>query len=551
MRFFLFFLLFLCATFSLAAQQGGIDIDSVTDIDSLFGDSSGETSGGKKTDAPTTTQPAKPTAPATTQPAKPATPTTTQPAKPATTQPAKTPAKPPSTARKKGFSLSANYSFTGGYFPGWTEAPWYWDEYGERQDNLPAIVMSSSLGLNYQISDTFGVSSTFVFSYPSFQFAVDAFYFDYIIKNIVYIRGGRYSGGAWGISRNFPYTNLLARISPTADQFGIRSVYAWNNTNGKGAYETYSYFYKDADGKPQLRYNNRFGKNDTYTVRLDIPIGIGGIQLISLIRDEFFDERNIQTELFAVGGKYNLAFKWADITVGALYHGAMPLRSFASVKTTIGNTELYAEGLATIGTNELYLGGKEEYTVRSDGTGDATSQISGTRREGTGTDANPYRYYYYTAERRRTWDSAVFSGSLGVAQDFFSKKLSINAEIFYNGESNSSYTSEKDLAKGLVEKKTDFPDGLNLGFNVSFSPGWLGLKLFTRCLYSIDENSARLVPGISIAPLPNLSISLAALMALGSRDGTYYTNNEDQKNRPFSIALAITFSGNHRYNNFN
>jgi hypothetical protein len=191
-----------------------------------------------------------------------------------------------------------------------------------------------------------------------------------------------------------------------------------------------------------------------------------------------------------------LAFPWVDIDMGAFYLDAMPLRAFVSVKTTVKDTELYAEGLASV-------------------------------------QHNP-------------WGDLKFSANLGVVQDFFADKLTVNGEVFYNGETGTGwFRSKTDLREADV---SPFIGGVNTALNLTFKPGWFkNLRFFTQFLYAFDENTAQLVPGLRFNPLPHMAVSLAVPMALGSQDGTYYTHNADTWNRPFSIVLLITISGSRRF----
>jgi hypothetical protein len=76
------------------------------------------------------------------------------------------------------------------------------------------------------------------------------------------------------------------------------------------------------------------------------------------------------------------------------------------------------------------------------------------------------------------------------------------------------------------------------------------LNIFVQCLYSVDENTAQLVSGCRFTPIPNMNIYVGFPMALGSREGTYYTHNADRKERPASIVLAVSISGNYRFSHY-
>ena len=75
-------------------------------------------------------------------------------------------------------------------------------------------------------------------------------------------------------------------------------------------------------------------------------------------------------------------------------------------------------------------------------------------------------------------------------------------------------------------------------------------RLVAQCLYNYDEKTAQLVPGMRLNPVSNLSIYLGVPMVLGSREGPYYTQNADEKNRPFSIVLAVSFDGSFRLSHY-
>jgi hypothetical protein len=430
---------------------------------------------------------------------------------PAAKEPAPKPTAPvASSLNTKGLSFSTDFNFIGGFFPGWSEAPWYQDDYPTEQTILPGISLGGSFGLNVKVSESFTVRTSFAFSFPTFSIAMDSFYFDYVIKDAVFIRAGQYSY-SWGISRDFPFANLLA-ITPTAAQMGSGSNFTyWDD--------------KSTATDKRTSYYTPVSPNKQYTARVSVPIGIGGLEFVSMVNYDFFDERNNQTELIWIGGKYNLAFKWADINMGILYHGAMPLRSMFSVKTTIADTELYTEGLLSIGESRVV----PSPTVVPDGTGKGLP-------------------WYF--ERKRTWDSAKFSASIGAARSFFARKLTLGAEFFYNGEKGLMWTMPGDATRGLEAETIPFIEGVNLAFNLRYAPGWKNVRFILKWLYGVKENTMQLVPGISITPLPNRSVSMAVPLVLGSRDGTYYSHNLDRLNRPFSVTLAVTFSGGYTWDTY-
>lgn len=392
--------------------------------------------------------------------------------------------------QKSGFSLNLGYSFSGGYYPRWTEAPWFWDTNGKEMENRPGIIMVSGVGLDVQISNVFHVHSAFQFSAPNFAFTIGDFYFDYIIRDIIFIRAGR-TTTRWGISRNYTYTDLLSRVQTNAQK-------------GDG--------YINAEGK---KYYTPVSPYNTYILKVDIPRGIGGLQMLALIHDDFFNTGNIQSELISFGGKYNAAFKWADINAGIFYQGISPVRAFTSVKTTVKDTELYAEGLVALGR-----------TFLEPIPGGAAKQV----------------------RRVRTWDTLDASFSVGVAQGFFKGKLWLNGEFYYNGEQDAYWFRESDEKRGIEEKVTPFIKGANFALNIQYKPGVLGITLGAQFRYGLEEKTGLFVPGFAFSPGRHVTIRIAVPVALGSREGTYYTNNI--ADRPFSIALAVTVAGSHRFSHY-
>ncbi|GHT92929.1 hypothetical protein FACS1894140_5640 [Spirochaetia bacterium] len=364
--------------------------------------------------------------------------------------------------RQKGFSLEASYYFYGGFAPGWNPAPWHGDAVGCGEERYSYVIgggVSSGIGLDFQISDALRLMNTFGFSYPGFDLTVKQFFLDYNIKNAVFIRAGKYEA-AWGISPNFQFANLLSRV-PDGSSGG-----------------------------------------DAVTAKVDIPIGVGGLQFLALTRDDFIRGGSAAPKAREIGygAKYNLAFPWADIDLGSFFLADMPLRAFLSVKKTVKDTELYTEGMFTA----------------------------------------PFP--------RDTADDWNFSANVGVVQAFFADKLTVNGELFYNGEKGAGWFRQKtDLRDADV---SPFIGGINTALNLVFRPGFYGLRFFTQFLYGFSENTAQLVPGFSFDPLPRITVSLAVPMALGRANGTYYTHNADTENRPLSIVLLVSLSGSHRFGFF-
>jgi hypothetical protein len=367
-----------------------------------------------------------------------------------------------SLVKKRGITFDASYAFSAGMAPGWKETPWYKKEeskntiFGQKNQ---VINMSSSFGLDAQIFEAFRVYTSFSFSLPSsytyfkdgnfFFFTLGNFFFDYNISNRIFFRGGKYEHG-WGISPNFSFTNLLSRVP------------------------------KDVDSGEAL------------TLKIDIPVKIGGIQLLTMTRTAMKGDVPSLREL-GYGAKYNIALPVIDLDTGVFYQYGMAFRSFLSLKKTIGKTEVYNEWLAAIDSI-----------------------------------TNPQKF------------SGAFN--LGFFHDFFDNKLSINGEIFNNTEDDALWYSPRTNLK--EEEISPYLKGLNFALNIVYRFEWRGApRIFAQTRYSVPEESALFIPGFTITPFQNLGFYFAVPMALGNRDGHYYRNTGSSDNRPFSVVLLLSLSG--------
>jgi hypothetical protein len=353
--------------------------------------------------------------------------------------------------RQRGLVLDMAYFFYGGVSPGWDEAPWHWNRADAAYSTVWGAGISSALGLDVQISERLRVKNRFTFTTPSFVFTVKEAFIDYNFFDRVFFRGGKFTQ-SWGISPNYTYANLLARLPPGS-----------------------------------------FG-GDPYTVKIDVPIGIGGLELLALTRPG--STVSLVLDDVGAGAKYNMALQGLDMDLGVFYHKEMPLRNFVSLKSTLVNTELYAEAALAV-----------QHSPRA--------AVQG-------------------------------SGSIGFVRRVFSGKLTLNGEYCYQGEKDARYFNpETNLEEAEI---APLVYGHNVALNALYRPGrFQDLRLFIQCRYSIDEDSAQLVPGLSLAPFPHINVSLGFPMALGSRGGVYYRRNADKNNRPFSVVLLASISGDCRF----
>jgi hypothetical protein len=402
------------------------------------------------------------------------------------------------TLGSRGFSFNVEYEFLAGFSPGWAETPWnrnhqFEPDYGpgkpkpagEFGTQIFAAEMNSTFLLDFRISQNFRVYQSFEVDFPHYAFDIKEFFSDYNLNGVVFFRVGLHTVN-WGVSRNFPFANLPVMVPPEGNRLTV----------------------PDASGNSVPKE-----PGDPYAIKIDIPIEIGGLELLTLSRAGFIeDQDNPQLKEFGYGLKYNLAFQWADIDIGTFYHNQMPFRSFVAVKSTLPfGTEIYGEGLFAT---------SPEYTTSALGLGWSEKNIP------------------------ENWQRKSWSGSIGMFDEFFDRMLTTNLEYFFNGERNAQWLKEESSFQDT--EVSPFIYGHNGAVNLVFRPN-RDIRLFTQCLYNFNEKTAQLVPGLQLTPVSNLNLYLGVPMALGERDGTYYSKNADKKNRPFSLVLAVSFSGDYRF----
>ncbi|MDR2658691.1 MAG: hypothetical protein LBC27_01710 [Spirochaetaceae bacterium] len=214
-----------------------------------------------------------------------------------------------------GFGVDASYQIIGGYLPGWSEAPWYFENPEDSVNKLTNLIgakMSATIGLDIQPSRYLLVRQSFTFSIPSPPLSIKEFFFDYNFKDKFFVKAGKFDA-AWGVSPNFPFANLLARIPLDIENPG-----------------------------------------DPYVAKISIPVNIGGFEFVMLTRPAYIDVQDPRLEDFGHGLKYNLAMQNYDFELGFFYFERIPFRGFVSMKTTLfKNTEVYAE--AMINTSSISM----------------------------------------------------------------------------------------------------------------------------------------------------------------------------------------------------
>ena len=364
---------------------------------------------------------------------------------------------------KTGYTLQLNYAFVGGIAPGWGETPWNSDqeppEDGDEYSSGYTTVFGADIGtkaiLDLQLTKDFRVKQVYAFRFPDFDPLVEEFWGSYNFNNIVYMKMGLQKV-RWGLGRNYSYTNILSR-------------------------------------KPE----GKSGGN-SYVFLADIPVGLGGVQMLGLARSGFVEGglENLTAGDVGYGLKYNFASEAIDFNIGTFFHSEMPLRSVASITSTLWDrTEFYMEAL---------------YAVE---------------------------YMNFTNHK--------YSFSLGLFDSFFDDRFYFNMEYFWNGE-DTVYEVDDDDGLIIVEK-SPFIFGHNIAWNFAYRPiKGNTLNLFFRGMYNINENTAKIIPGVRYKLMKEITLFLSVPMALGDREGTYYRSNYDDKNRPFSVTFGIRFDGSYK-----
>jgi hypothetical protein len=256
---------------------------------------------------------------------------------------------------------------------------------------------------------------------------------------------------------------------------------------------------------------------DSYILRADIPVGIGGFQVLAMTRANIGHSSAITRGDLGYGVKYNFANRWVDIDMGTFYQERMAWRNFVSIKTTIGHTELYNEWMSAINFQSRDLNNE---------------------------------WHWLNANEIFRFNNMSGAVNLGFAQNFFDDKLTVNGELFFNSERGALYYSpETNLREAEV---SPFPEGFNLAVGLLYRFGGRGNpRVFFQTLYAPTQDSARVVTGLRLSPWPHIDFSLAIPMSLGSKNGPYYPNTLDPNNRPLSILLMLSLHGGVRIAHFN
>ena len=351
--------------------------------------------------------------------------------------------------RGSSVTLSGDFTFNIGYTAGYTSVPWVPGGISGSGTGSStsfsgftqgAVTDSkSAMSLNFRIAPIFRIYLTFKFSFPTFRTEIGEFFADYSFKDVVYLRAGRFTIN-WGISRYHPFTNLTARLPLD---------YELHDDNA-----------------------DNINDADSYGLRLSIPVGASGFDLIGYTRNGFMvDPFNPAKDEIGWGGTYNLAIPVFDFTVGGFYIKQLNPRFFASLSSTILNTvDTYTETVVSwkMENNEI-----------------------------------------------------TYGVNLGFLYGLFDQQVQLSAEYYYNTETED-----------LTVKDSEFPliYGHNIAAGIAYSPKNIKLKTYARVNYNVDENSGLFIPGFSWNPLPYFTLTTIVPIIFGNPEGTYMQNQPDQNN---------------------
>ncbi len=215
-------------------------------------------------------------------------------------------------------------------------------------------------------------------------------------------------------------------------------------------------------------------------MRLSIPVGAGGFELIGFTRNGFMaDPYHPAKDEIGWGGNYNLAIPAFDLTLGGFYIKQLNPRFFASLSTTLFNAvDTYTEAAISWNTEN---------------------------------------------------NNITYGANIGFLYGLFEQQLQLSAEYYYNTE-----------IKDLYVKDFEFPliYGHNIAAGIAYNPKNIKLRTYARVNYNVDENTGLFLPGFSWNPLPYFTLTTIVPVIFGDPNGTYM-KNQPTENDGRSASLVI------------
>ena len=353
-----------------------------------------------------------------------------------------------------GFTFKADFQLFTGYSPGINTL---FPAENDKIIYLGSILfgMSSNFTLDYNISKNFRVLQKISVAYPNFNFVFNEFFADYTLYDFLFFRLGMQKI-KWGESRNYSFANLPNRLP-----------------------------------------DNYEGDKQTIALKLSMPIGIGGMEILTLTRKGFWQESPFPAFNDMGFGLKNNFFLWnMDINIGLFYHYELFPKAFVSLKTTLFDTlELYSEGIISVDP------------VMTDN----------------------------TMENGKIDNPIDFGFDIGLYNDFFDGFIETGLEYYYNGEETQ-----------LTVIGDQFPLfwGHNISFYIGFNiKGKNPIKIFAQAMYSDSTISGIIVPGITMDLSSELMLSIVSSIFLGDNIDGYPFYNPDPLKRNMFSALRLIFHG--------
>ncbi len=375
-----------------------------------------------------------------------------------------------------GLTFSATYQLYTGYTTGYINGGWIEGSYLEETlDDSTLMAMNSTFKLDAQISNNFRVFQSWGVNYPNFDLTIKEFFADSTLFDTVYLRFGK-QNISWGESK-FGFTNLPARVP---DDFT--------------------------------------GSTDAYSMKLSLPIGIGGLSLLAITKVGLWeDETAPASDEIAYGGQFNYILgiqdQKIDITAGILYYKDLNTRAHLSLTTTIfDNWEIFTEGLIS------YNQAGTTFILDDD-------------------KLDMENYDNLNNEPELIDNYLDISANIGIYTDFFDGKLEVGGEYYFNGEETELYAG----------KTYPLFHGHNFLLSSTFNLEKINSEISATLLYHNDdenvEPSGLFTPVIIWDITEDFMLSIASPLYFGDLKGEYLTNNKDPLDRDWSIIIRLIFHG--------
>jgi len=300
---------------------------------------------------------------------------------------------------EKGITLGASFFLMAGYSPGFDFLPMdVSDPDSIEYIDMAILKLEASISFNIRLSRELRVFQRIASKAPELVPEIEELFCDYSMLDAVFLRIGRHNI-AWGISPNYAFTNLLARLP------------------------------EDVDPEDESA--------DSFAFKMTIPVGVGGFDVVMFTRSSFWDaDDDPDVDEIGAGGKFNLALDNFDFNIGGYFHRDLNLRFFYSLKTTLPfEIEAYTEGLLAVDL-DYFEAAEDGQIVFSANAGFYFDLFDQTLRINT-------EYFYNGEESELDVKGALFplfaghNVALNISWAFFNGKFKLLFQGKYNITENS------------------------------------------------------------------------------------------------------------------